>query len=136
MAYCSKCGNELIDSAVYCNQCGTRSQNDISDLSSSLDRTNKLRDYPFKKNWASAWVLIGSILSPFRVLQILSTALGFYLVMREQEKYESRTLTTSLDTTDVDKYIAIQIGIGFIHILYAIVAFYFYSIENGLAFWL
>lgn len=133
MSFCSNCGNELIDSAVYSNKCGTKSQNDLDDLRSTIER-NKLRDYPFKKNWSSAWVLIGSILSPFRELQVLSEGLGFYLVWRELEKNESRTLTTSLDTTDVDKYIAIQIGIGFIHFLCFIVAFNFYLIENGLAF--
>lgn len=136
MSFCSNCGNELIDSAVYCNKCGTKSQNDLDDLRSTLER-NKLRDYPFKKNWTSAWVLIGSILSPFRVPQLLSAGLGIYLVMREHKKYESRTFTKSLDTTDVDKYIAIQIGIGFIHLIYAIVAGYFYLIEtgNGNAIW-
>ena len=132
--FCSNCGNELIDSAVFCSKCGTRIQGDLTNQTRS-SKTNREEVYPFKKNWASAWVLIGSILSPFRTPQILSAALGFYLVMREQEKYESRTLT-SLDTTDVDKYMAIQTGIGFIHILYMIVAFYFYLIENGLAWWL
>lgn len=105
MAYCSKCGNELIDSAVFCSKCGTRTQDDLAN-SSSLPNDKKEEVYPFKKNWASAWVLIGSIASPFRVLQFLFAALGMYLVSREEEKNKPRELS-SLDTSDVDNYMLI-----------------------------
>jgi len=135
MAYCSKCGSELIDSAIYCSKCGTRSKSDLSN-SSNLSMETKVGVYAFKKNWTSAWVIIGSMLSPFRELQIISAALGFYLVSREVEKYDDQRKVSSLDTSDVDKYMTIQFGIGAIHIIYLIVAFYYFLIENGFAFWL
>lgn len=101
-----------------------------------MSKETKGEVYPFKKNWASAWVIIGSMLSPFRELQILSAALGFYLVSREVEKYDDQRKVSSLDTSDVDKYMTIQFGIGVIHIISLIVGFYFFLLENGFAFWL
>ena len=132
--FCSNCGNELIDSAVFCSKCGTRIQGDLTNQTRS-SKTNREEVYPFKKNWASAWVLIGSILSPFRELQLIFAGLGVVLANKEIEKYQSRQFS-GLNTEEVDNYIIKQFIVIVIHFISAIVAFYFYLIEYGLAWWL
>jgi len=55
--YCSNCGKEIDDHAVYCNYCGVPAQNRTKNVVSS-DDTN-----PVSAVFAGKWALIGFILN-------------------------------------------------------------------------
>ena len=132
--FCSNCGSKLNDSAVFCSKCGARTQGDLAN-SKNLAKDKREEVYPFKKNWASAWVLIGSILSPFRELQIFFAAIGLILGSKEIEKFQSGQFS-GLNTDEVDNYIIKQFIVIVIHAISAMGALYFLLIETGNAFWL
>jgi hypothetical protein len=132
MAYCSKCGYELKHSAIFCVNCGTRA-NHVLDAQQTISVSPVQEAYTFEKNWASAWVLIGSILSPFRELQILFGVLGYFLGYKEIEKYESRKhIYSEMNTEKLKGYLTKQAIVIAIHLISIIVASYFFLVENPL----
>jgi hypothetical protein len=131
--YCAKCGAKIQNSAIFCESCGQRvgslEINALDSKSGLVSKDNIESDYvPIKKNWISAWLLIPTVLAPFREFQMISAAIAYLIISNEWEKNSKNSLNVK-NRVEVKNYFII-LGVLFaIHLLYFIVAAYYYFFE-------
>jgi len=137
--YCAKCGAKIENSAIFCESCGHRvgslEINTLDSKSGLVSKDNIESDYvPIKKNWISAWLLIPTVLAPFREWQIISAAIAFWFISKESEKYSEGSFNVK-NRDEVNNYMIKLVVVGALQFISMIVAFYYFLIENGLVFW-
>jgi ABC-type transport system involved in multi-copper enzyme maturation permease subunit len=131
--YCSECGAKVEDLAIFCVSCGQKIEvrnNSVEKSKINLSNEVKIEGNSGKinKNWISAWLLIPSVLAPFREFQMISAAIAFWLISNEWEKYSSNLLFVN-QRDEVNNYLTKQAVVFAIHLLYFIVAAYYYFFE-------
>jgi hypothetical protein len=133
--YCSNCGLKVEGSGVFCVSCGQK----VEPLESSLVESKSIsvtedkiavNHEQIQKNWISAWLLIPSLLAPFRELQVFSAVIAIYIIFKEYEKYYINLLLVN-NKDEVNNYLIKQAVIGILQFITLIVAFYYFLVENG-----
>jgi hypothetical protein len=137
--YCSECGAKVEDSAIFCVSCGQKVEplgtSGVESMSTMMTEYKvEIKHGQIKKSWIEAWLLIPSILAPFRIVQMISSGIAIYIGASEHERYSSGLFGDDYKES-IDRYLTIKGVIGLIHMLYFIVATYYYFVENGLVFW-